>query len=137
MFGGIGDSFKENSPRNDLDWEIYPEGIIRTTKKIYDILPKPIWITENGTCDSLDKFRSRFLFEHLEKISNSPLPFERYYHWCFLDNWEWCEGESARFGLVKVDYETQERSIKDSGYFFTITFCNSRLFVWTFFFNCF
>lgn len=115
---GTHDTTYAGTPRNDLDWEIYPEGIIRTTKKIYDILPKPIWITENGTCDTLDKFRSRFLFEHLEKISNSPLPFERYYHWCFLDNWEWCEGESARFGLVKVDYETQERSIKDSGYFY-------------------
>ena len=106
------------SPRNDLEWEIYPEGIIRATKKVYDILPRPIWVTENGTCDKMDLFRSRYLFEHLEKIANSDLPFERYYHWCFLDNWEWCEGESARFGLVHVDYETQERKIKKSGMFY-------------------
>ena len=115
---GTSDTSFSPSPRNDLDWEIYPEGIIRTTKKIYDILPRPIWITENGTCDINDNFRPRFLYEHLEKLASSDLPFERYYHWCFLDNWEWCEGESARFGLVHVDYETQERKIKRSGEFF-------------------
>ncbi|MBO4666535.1 MAG: glycoside hydrolase family 1 protein [Bacilli bacterium] len=112
------------SPRNDLEWEIYPEGIIRTTKKIYDILPRPIWVTENGTCDKMDTFRCRFLYEHLEKIASSDLPFERYYHWCFLDNWEWCEGESARFGLVHVDYETQERKIKKSGEFYSLIIQN-------------
>lgn len=119
MFGGIGDSFKENSPRNDLDWEIYPEGIIRVSKDLYDILPRPIWITENGTCDTNDQFRSRYLFEHLQKIRESDLPFERYYHWCFLDNFEWIEGTSARFGIVHVDYQTQIRTIKESGKFFT------------------
>ena len=115
---GTSDVVKSPSPRNDLDWEIYPEGLIRVTESIYKILPRPIWITENGTCDKEDKFRSLFLYEHLEKIANSSLPFERYYHWCFLDNWEWCEGESARFGLVHVNYETQERKIKRSGEFY-------------------
>ena len=115
---GTKDTVMSPSPRNDLDWEIYPEGIIRATKKVYDVLPRPIWITENGTCDIHDTFRCRFLYEHLEKIATSDLPFERYYHWCFLDNWEWCEGESARFGLVHVDYETEKRTIKKSGEFY-------------------
>ena len=48
----------------------------------------------------------------------SGLPFERYYHWCFCDNFEWLEGESARFGLINVDYATQPRTIKRSGEFY-------------------
>ena len=51
-------------------------------------------------------------------ISEADLPVERYYHWCFCDNFEWIEGESARFGLVHVDYETQKRTVKKSGAFF-------------------
>jgi beta-glucosidase len=47
------------------------------------------------------------------------LPIERYYHWCFCDNFEWLEGESARFGLVHVDFATQQRTIKTSGRFYT------------------
>ena len=43
---------------------------------------------------------------------------ERYYHWCFCDNFEWVEGVSARFGLVHVNYDTQERTVKDSGDFY-------------------
>ena len=54
----------------------------------------------------------------LEAIVQSGLPFERYYHWCFCDNFEWLEGESARFGLVNVDYATQTRTIKRSGAFY-------------------
>ena len=46
------------------------------------------------------------------------MPFERYYHWCFCDNFEWLEGYSARFGLVHIDYETQKRTIKRSGEFY-------------------
>lgn len=115
---GLNDEVRSPSPRNDLDWEIYPEGIVKISEKLYNILPRPIWITENGTCDTFDKFRCRYLYEHLEAISKSKLPFERYYHWCFLDNWEWAEGESARFGIVHVNYETQERTIKKSGEFY-------------------
>jgi beta-glucosidase len=49
----------------------------------------------------------------------SELPVERYYHWCFCDNFEWLDGESARFGLVHVDYESQKRTLKKSGNFFS------------------
>ncbi|HNO40695.1 MAG TPA: family 1 glycosylhydrolase, partial [Marmoricola sp.] len=44
-------------------------------------------------------------------------PFERYYHWCFVDNFEWAEGEVPRFGIVHNDFETQVRTIKPSGQF--------------------
>ena len=115
---GFADGVRKNSPRNDLGWEIYPEGIVRCAQKLEKLLRRPIWVTENGTCDNQDAFRARYLYEHLEAIVQSGLPFERYYHWCFCDNFEWLEGESARFGLVNVDYATQTRTIKRSGAFY-------------------
>ena len=115
---GFKDGVKPNTPKNDLGWEIYPEGIVIASRKQYNILKRPIWITENGTCDNSDAFRSKYLYDHLKAINESNLPFERYYEWCFLDNWEWAEGESARFGIVYNDYKTQERTIKESGKFY-------------------
>jgi len=116
---GIGDGVMENSPRNDLDWEIYPQGIVDCARQLYEVLPRPIWVTENGTCDNDDRFRCRYLYEHLKALSGSGLPFRRYYHWCFCDNFEWVEGNSAKFGLVSVDPESRCRTIKESGKFYS------------------
>lgn len=116
---GIGDGVAENSPRNDLDWEIYPSGIVECAQALYDVLPRPVWVTENGTCDNDDRFRSRYLYEHLRALSESALPFERYYHWCFIDNLEWVEGNSAKFGFVRVDEERRRRMVKESGRFYS------------------
>ena len=87
-------------------------------QQLYKVLPRPIWVTENGTCDNNDRFRCRYLHQHLQAISESRLPFARYYHWCFCDNFEWVEGNSARFGLVSVDPETRNRTVKRSGEFY-------------------
>ncbi len=116
---GFGDGTKQAAPKNDLGWEIYPEGLLRCAEKIYRILKRPIYITENGTCDNQDSFRCRYIYEHLKAITESDLPISRYYHWCFCDNFEWIEGESARFGLVHVNYETEERTMKRAGEFYT------------------
>ena len=107
-----------NCPVNDLGWEIYPEGITQACQKLYKLLPCPIYITENGACDNSDYFRARYIAEHLQALCASPLPIERYYHWCFCDNWEWTEGVSARFGLVHVNHETGARTVKRSGEFY-------------------
>jgi len=115
---GIGDGVREGSPRNDLDWEIYPKGLTECARRLYNVLPRPIWVTENGTCDNNDRFRCRYLYEHLKALSQSELPFHRYYHWCFCDNFEWIEGNSAKFGLVSVDPETRRRRVKRSGDFY-------------------
>ncbi len=109
---------RTDGPVNGLGWEIYPQGIVETAQRVYSLLPRPIYITENGTCDNTDRFRARYIAEHLQAICESELPIERYYHWCFCDNWEWLEGNSARFGLVHVDYETQARTVKSSGEFY-------------------
>jgi beta-glucosidase len=116
---GLGDGVREGCLRNDLGWEIYPEGISICAQELYKLLKRPIYITENGTCDNNDSFRCRFIYEHLKALVYSGLPVERYYHWSFTDNFEWCEGESARFGLVYVDYATQKRIVKKSGHFFS------------------
>ena len=116
---GLENGFLDHVPVNDLDWEIYPEGIVECAEYLYKVLPRPIYVTENGTCDNQDTFRCRYLYEHLKALCDSDLPVERYYHWCFCDNFEWVEGESARFGLVHIDYETQERTVKRSGTFYS------------------
>jgi beta-glucosidase len=116
---GLGDGVREGSLLNDLGWEIYPEGIALCAQSLYKLLKRPIYITENGTCDNNDSFRCRFIYDHLKALDDSGLPVERYYHWSFTDNFEWCEGESARFGLVHVDYATQKRIVKKSGRFFS------------------
>jgi len=115
---GIGDGTRKNAPINDLGWEIYPAGIVECATHLYKSYKLPVYITENGTCDNTDAFRSRYLFEHIEALVNCGLPVERYYHWCFTDNFEWLEGESSRFGIVHTDYQTLTRTIKDSGRFF-------------------
>ena len=114
---GLADGTFAGAPVNDLGWEVYPGGIVEVARALHARHPAPIWVTENGTADAADAFRARFVHDHLAAMASSGLPFERYYHWCFVDNWEWSQGEGPRFGLVALDYETQERTVRDSGQF--------------------
>ena len=115
---GISDGVREGCEKNDLGWELYPEGLITLAERLYKKYEAPIYVTENGTCDNTDAFRSRFIYDQLKLISESDNAISRYYHWSFVDNFEWREGESARFGIVHVDYESGERTVKDSGRFY-------------------
>ena len=112
---GISDGVREGCDVNDLGWEIYHQGLIDLSVKLGKKYGAPVFVTENGTCDNNDSFRPLFVYDQLKLISETENPIERYYHWSFLDNFEWREGESARFGLVRVDYETQKRTVNDSG----------------------
>ncbi|MDN5797654.1 MAG: family 1 glycosylhydrolase [Intrasporangium sp.] len=114
---GLADGTFPGVPVNDLGWEIYPDGLVEVARDLYRRYPGPIWVTENGTADAADGFRARFVHDHLRAIAGSGLPFERYYHWCFVDNWEWAQGERPRFGLVALDYAMQQRTVRDSGRF--------------------
>ena len=117
---GLGDGTLSGVPVNDLGWEIYPAGIVECCQKLHELLPElPIYITENGTADNNDTFRRRYLYEHLKALSESGLPVTRYYHWCFVDNFEWLEGFTARFGLVHFDTATHARTVKKSGEFYS------------------
>jgi beta-glucosidase len=90
----------------------------------------PILITENGAVFGdgpgpdgrvRDERRIRFIEEHLAAVHDAieqGVPVIGYCHWSLLDNFEWALGYAQRFGLVHVDYETQARTIKDSGRYF-------------------
>lgn len=81
----------------------------------------PILITENGAVFSEpvhDRARIEFVHDHLAAVHDAieqGVQVLGYCHWSFLDNFEWALGYEQRFGLVHVDYETQARTIKDSG----------------------
>ena len=109
------DGTNPNCDKNDLGWEIYHDGLIILAKGLYEKYKAPIFVTENGTCDNTDSFRPKFIYDQLKLVSETENHIARYYHWSFLDNFEWKEGESARFGMVHINYETQERTVKNSG----------------------
>lgn len=120
-FKGLYPGVMPNTPRNDLDWEIYPRGLYSLCKRYYKRYRLPIWITENGTCDASDAHRAQYLYDHLHeiaKLQEEGIHVVRYYHWTLMDNFEWLEGESAPFGLIHVDFETQQRTVRKSGRFY-------------------
>ena len=93
----------------------------------------PIFITENGvSCPdvvSLDgkvhdpdriDFLHRYLLE-LRRAADDGVDIRGYLHWCVTDNFEWAKGFTERFGLIYCDFETQERILKDSAYWFRET----------------
>ena len=114
-------------PRTDMGWEIYPEGL----QELFEVLHQnyklpPLYISENGAAfkdevaDEIIHDRERFDYieRHLQVIAEmieSGIDIKGYVCWSLLDNFEWAEGYAKRFGLVHVDYETQKRTLKDSG----------------------
>jgi beta-glucosidase len=114
----------------DMGWEIYPEGIYRLLKKFANYPQvKRIYITENGAAfpDSIllgeiyDYDRIEFLESYLRQVLKAQregVPVSGYFVWSFIDNFEWAEGYKPRFGLVYVDFQTQRRIIKQSGYWY-------------------
>lgn len=123
----IGDGVRKGCDKNDMGWEIYPEGLITLSNRLFEKYGKPVWVTENGTCDNDDSFRPLFIADQLRIISETENPIERYYHWSFTDNFEWKEGESCRFGIIRVDYETQRREIKKSAELYSSIIKNGGL----------
>ncbi|MFA5338524.1 MAG: glycoside hydrolase family 1 protein [Candidatus Omnitrophota bacterium] len=102
--------------RNYLGWEIYPKGLYTLIKK-FSKYKLPILITGNGVCTNHDAKRSVFILEHLKAVAlamNEGAPVIGYFYWSFLDNYEWTDGFAPRFGLIGVDYTTQERTIRGS-----------------------
>ena len=98
------------------DREIYPHGVYRVCRQAAKY-KKPIFITENGFADAADTRRPRFLLTHLAALHRaiqSGADVRGYYYWTFVDNYEWVEGWSTRFGLVALNPETQERTPRRS-----------------------
>ena len=102
--------------RNFLNWEIYPEGLYRLTKE-FSRYRVPLLISENGICADQDEERLPFIKAHLAQLAKAMqegAPVIGYIYWSLLDNFEWSEGFAPRFGLVGVDYKTQERRVRPS-----------------------
>jgi beta-glucosidase len=110
-----------------MDWEVYPDGLFRVLTWLYfDYQPAKIYITENGASYSdgpardsriHDERRLRYLAGHFEaahRAMQAGVPLVGYFVWSLMDNFEWGHGFSQRFGLVWVDFKTQERILKDS-----------------------
>ncbi|MBL8149390.1 MAG: glycoside hydrolase family 1 protein [Blastocatellia bacterium] len=114
--------FGRNFPSPDAElslfgWEIYPKGLYRMVKRLskYNL---PILITENGFPDETDEQRPRALLDHLIELQRAikeGIDIRGYFHWSFIDNFEWAEGYRTPFGLVAVDFSTQKRTVKNSG----------------------
>jgi beta-glucosidase len=129
----------EDAERTDFGWEVYPESIYQIIMRIWNDYRLPIYITENGCSyiDSPDKDgavnddrRVSFLERYIAQVGRAieeGADVRGYYHWTLTDNFEWAEGYNQRFGLVYVDFPTQRRIIKRSGYWYRDLIVANRL----------
>jgi len=114
-----------------LDWEVYPQGLTDILEWIASRYgPLPLYITENGAAfydppradgELDDPLRRRYLRDHLGAALDARrkgVDLRGYFAWSLLDNFEWAHGYSKRFGLVHVDYATQQRTHKASARFY-------------------
>jgi beta-glucosidase len=117
-------------PTTDMGWEIAPEGIYASLRQLaaYPGVRR-LLVTENGAAFPdipqngrvHDADRTAYYQEYLAQVLRARregVPVEGYFCWTFTDNFEWAEGYRPRFGLVYVDFETQQRIVKDSGRWF-------------------
>jgi beta-glucosidase len=128
----------ENPPRKppcdlgvtDMGWEVYPQGLTELLVKLHGQyqLP-PVYITENGMAVPdreeggrvQDQPRIDYLKMHLAALHDAMdagVNVQGYFYWSLLDNFEWNSGYLRRFGLVHVDYDTQQRTLKDSAHWY-------------------
>ena len=116
-------------PRTAMGWEVNPDGLrilLTRLTRDYPELP-PLYVTENGSAydDEVtpdgavhDADRVAYLRAHVDAVAAAiaeGADVRGYFAWSLLDNFEWAWGYGKRFGIVHVDYATQERTIKDSG----------------------
>lgn len=104
-------------PLSDSGVEIYPEGLLRLIRRVWDRYELPIIVTENGVSDASGRLRPAYLRGHAHAVAQAVgegIPVDGYFHWSLLDNFEWSEGYGHSFGLYTVDFETFERR-KGSG----------------------
>jgi beta-glucosidase len=112
-----------------MGWEVYPDGLEQLLVRVADdYAPVRVFVTESGsawldrveaTGQIEDKDRTDHLEQHVEACAAAVargVPVAGYFVWSLLDNFEWSYGYDKRFGLVHVDYATQRRTMKASGY---------------------
>jgi len=119
---------REEMPRT-ADREVYPPGLSETLRRLHRDGFSRLVVTENGAAypDEVagdggvhDAARVGFFREHLREIANvlaEGVPIEGYFAWSLMDNFEWSEGYTLRYGICHVDFETQQRLPKDSAHY--------------------
>ena len=104
--------------RNNLGWEIYPEGLTQVLERVArEYTRLPIYVTENGITEDDDSRRVDFYERHLRALLDARragVDVRGFFAWSLLDNYEWAEGYTPRFGLVHTDYSTLARTPKGS-----------------------
>ena len=114
--------------RTAMGWEVHPDSLYDTLARVQAQCPEiKMYITENGAAfpDKVsadggvhDTRRIAYLEQHLAQVSRAVddgMQIAGYFVWSLLDNFEWTEGYRPRFGIVYVDFDTQQRIVKDSG----------------------
>ena len=111
-------------------WPMTPKSLYWAPKILFERYQKPFYITENGiSCHDMlssdgkihDPNRIEFLRQYLveyRKAIHEGVDARGYFHWCVTDNFEWDKGYTERFGMVYCDFQTQERILKDSAYWY-------------------
>jgi beta-glucosidase len=115
-------------PVTAMGWEIYPAGLREILCWVHErYAPSAVYVTENGAAfedepDASgrveDEDRRCFIRDYLaeaHRAMDEGVPLRGYFAWSLLDNFEWALGFSKRFGIVRVDYDTQARVVKRSG----------------------
>ena len=116
-----------NDEYTEMGWEVYPEGLYNILGRLhFDYAFPAIYVTENGAAyrDEVnpdgqvdDPARLTYIKRHLGQVQRAieiDVPVKGYFAWSLLDNFEWSYGYTKRFGLIYVDYETQQRIPKSS-----------------------
>lgn len=115
---------------SEMGWEVYPAGLFELLFRLKREYGNPtIYITENGAAfqDEVldgrvhDEKRREYIEQHLAvtaAAARAGVDVRGYFVWSLIDNFEWSYGYDRRFGIVHVDFETQKRIIKDSGYWY-------------------
>jgi beta-glucosidase len=105
-----------NLKKNSIGWDIYPQGLYDTLLALKNY-GYPVFILENGICTPDDALRSEFIYQHLNQLHRAMQEGVRvlgYVYWSLIDNYEWDKGFEPRFGLIEVDYNTYQRTIRES-----------------------
>lgn len=124
----------------EMGWEVYPEGLYSLLNRLhFEYQPRKLYVTENGASYSMgpdengrvdDEPRTSYLRRHFaaaHRALNNGVPLAGYFVWSLMDNFEWSKGYTQRFGLIWVDYKTQQRLFKDSAHWYKEVIANNGL----------
>lgn len=106
---------------HDKMWQYYPEGMKESVLRYHDRYKLPIIITESGICTDDSQVRINSIKQYLGLLHEciaQGVDLRGYFHWTTLDNFEWNLGPTYRFGLVHVNFDTGERTMKPCGEFY-------------------